>query len=173
MKTLRDILQYLVLNEYWNYQYQKPKVDPQKTAAMDITRERRMEHAKKTHASIMKSVENDDSIAVVSHAEEPKLESEKGDAYLMKHQWGGDMEPSLMYVTPKGKAHKVERLDPSPSGFISVWAHGHSGRGARKPVGHILATFGHQEEMGLTIPKSKHLTKATRSGKKYNMKVEL
>lgn len=173
MKTLRDILKYLVLNEYWNYEYKKPQVDPKKQAATDIAREGRMKHAAETHKKLIGSLENDDSIAVVSHSDSPDLETQGSDAYLMKHQWGGDMEPSLMYVTPSGKAHKVERLDPSPSGFISVWAHDHSGRGVRKPVGHIRATIGHQEQMGLTIPKSKHLTKATRSGKKYSMRVEL
>jgi len=173
MKTLRDILKYLVLNEYWNYEYQKPKVDPKKQAVVDITREGRMRHATETHGKLMKSIENDDSIAVVSHADSPDLDGAVGDAYLMHHQWGGEMKPSLMYVTPSGKAHHVERLDPSPSGFITVWAHGNSGRGARKPVGHIRATAGHQEQMGLVIPKSKHLTRATRSGKKFNMRVEI
>ena len=173
MKTLRDILTYLILNENWNYEYRKPKADPQKQAVGEISRENRLRIANETHQSIMNSIKNDDSIAVVSHAEAPDLDGSVSDAYLMKHHWGGDMEPSLMYVSPSGKTHRVERLDPSPSGFITVWAHGHSGRGIRKPVGHIRATMGHQENMGMVLPKKEHLTKASRNGKKYTMRVEL
>ena len=56
MKTLRDILTHLVLNEYWNYEYQRPKADPQKQAAGEIARENRMKIANKTHQSIINSI---------------------------------------------------------------------------------------------------------------------
>lgn len=176
MKTLRDILSYLILNEYWRYQYQKPDADARKAvAATEVTREARLRHATETRDNLVKSVSGGKHIAVVSHADSPDLEGPHSDAYLMRHHWGGDMEDSLMYVLPTGVAHKVERLEPGPSGFISVWGIPTPGgrNKARKPIGHIRASMGHQEQMGLVLPKEKHLTGFRKVGKKHHMKVEI
>jgi hypothetical protein len=175
MKTLRDILSYLVLNEYWRYEYQKPQRDPQKVAAEEVTGEARMKHATTTRDNLMKTVAGGKHIAVVTHSDTPTFDTPSSDAYLVRHQWGGDMEDSLMYVLPGGKAHKVERLDASPTGFITVWGMPSSGgrNRARKPIGHINASMGHQDKMGLVLPKEKHMVAAKKSGKKHHIKIEI
>ena len=176
MKTLRDILSYLILNEYWRYEYQKPDADARKNvAATEVTREGRLKHATTTRDNLMKMVSSGKDIAVVSHSDAPDLDGPGSDAYLVRHHWGGDMEDSLMYVMPNGRAHRVERLEPGPTGFISVWGMPNTGgrNRARKPIGHIRATMGHQEQMGLVLPKEKHLTNVKKSGKKHHMKIEI
>jgi hypothetical protein len=175
MKTLRDILSYLVLNEYWRYEYQKPQRDPQKVAAAQVTGEARMKHATTTRDNLMKTVAGGKHIAVVTHSDTPTFDTPSSDAYLVRHQWGGDMEDSLMYVLPGGKAHKVERLDASPTGFITVWGMPSAGgrNRARKPIGHINASMGHQDKMGLVLPKEKHMVAAKKSGKKHHIKIEI